>query len=147
MKIEGSARVGPGASRRAASAAPGFALAAEASSPARSAAGVTNVTPLDAILALQGDDSPSRRRRQQVLRGQQALDALERLELGIVRGRAPGSLGAELQALGRASEATGDAQLDAVLLEIDIRLAVESAKLERLAGAAPPLRWGPKDVT
>lgn len=98
--------------------------------------GVGGVTPLDAILALQTDETPGKRRTRQLRRGGQALDVLERLEHGLALGRAPASLRAELDTLRRSSEATGEAGLDAVLLEIDTRLAVEAAKLDLLARPA-----------
>jgi hypothetical protein len=56
------------------------------------------------------------------------------LERGLVLGRASGGLKARLEALQGRSEKTGDEGLDAVLLEIDVRLAVEAAKLERISG-------------
>lgn len=138
MKIENGGRVTPmGGPRRAGgSAAPGFAPELEGGERPAAAGGVAGVTPLDAILALQGDETPSRRRARQVRRGGQALEALEQLEHGLVVGRAPLSLRAQLETLRRAGEATGEPGLDSVLLEIDTRLAVEAAKLDRMAGRA-----------
>ncbi len=136
MKIENGGRITSlGAPRRqGASAASGFAPELDDAQPANAAAGLGGVTPLDAVLALQGDESPKRRRARQLQRGGQALDTLERLERGLVLGRAPASLRAELDTLRRRGEATGEAGLDAVLLEIDTRLAVEAAKLDRFSG-------------
>lgn len=133
MKIESSRSVSAaGASKRAGSAAaPGFAVAAEGPQRAAAATAAGAVTPLDALLALQGVDDPAGRRARQARRGAEALDALEDLEQGLLLGRAPGGLKAKLEALRRQAEATGEAGLDAVLLEIDTRLAVELAKLER----------------
>lgn len=136
MKIENGGRITPlGGQRRAsASAAPGFAPELGGGERAAGAGGVGGVTALDAILALQGDETPSRRRARQLRRGGQALEALEQLEHGLVLGRAPVSLRAQLDTLRRAGEATGEPGLDSVLLEIDTRLAVEAAKMDRMAG-------------
>ncbi|MGE0595703.1 MAG: flagellar assembly protein FliX [Hyphomonadaceae bacterium] len=137
MKIEGGRGVAQsGATRRPASAAtPGFAPAAE-EGPQRVAApsAAAPLTPLDAIMALQAEGEPGQRRARQARRGRDALDALDRLMQGILTGAAPAGLKAELEALGRGAEATGDQRLDDVLAEIDIRVAVELAKLEAIPG-------------
>lgn len=135
MKIEPGRGVSSSASTRkaGAAAAPGFAPALDAPQKAASAAPSAAITGLDAILALQVEE-PGGRRARQARRGGMALDALEELEKGLVLGRAPGQLRATLDQLQRGAELTGDAQLDAVLQEIDIRLAVEAAKLDRQLG-------------
>jgi hypothetical protein len=137
MKIESGRRIGPAsAPRRAGAVAPGFAPA-ETDAPQRAAAasGVGAVASIDTILALQADEPQAQRRARQRRRGSTALDTLERLEHALLEGRAPASLRAELESLRRASAPTGDAGLDDVLREIDIRLAVEAAKLDRLLGS------------
>lgn len=137
MKIESGRRVAPSsAPRRAATAAPGFAPGTEAPQRASAASSVSAVTPLDVILALQADEPAAQRRARQLRRGRDALDALERLEEGLLLGRAPGALRAELESLRRDAALTGETGLDDVLREIDIRLAVEAAKLDRLLGSA-----------
>ncbi len=136
MKID-SARGVAGAStpkRAGAAAAPGFAPAAEAPAKTTAASSVSAITPLDAILALQSEDPSQQRRGRQARRGRAVLDALADLEKSIALGRAPGALKAQLESLRRGSETTGDDGLDSVMLEIDTRLAVELAKLERLSG-------------
>jgi hypothetical protein len=139
MKIESGRSVsGAGASKRTAgAAAPGFAPAADGPQRAAPAAAAGAVTPLDALLALQAEEDPARRRARQARRGADALDALEDLARGLLLGRAPGGLKGQMEALRRAAETTGEPGLDAVLLEIDTRLAVELAKLERQRGGAP----------
>jgi hypothetical protein len=136
MKIEPGRSVGPasGAGKAAKAAAPGFAPALDAPQRAAAAAPAHAVTPLDAVLALQGGETPIQRRARQTRRGEEALDALEELEQGLLLGRAPGALRSRIDALRRRAEPTGDERLDAVLGEIDIRLAVEAAKLERSSG-------------
>lgn len=136
MKIEPGRNVGPSnsAAKAGKAAAPGFAPATDAPQRAAAASPTGAVTSLDAILALQGAEDPALRRSRQRRRGEEALDALEELEKGLLLGRAPGALKSRLEALRGRSEKTGDEGLDAVLQEIDVRLAVEAAKLERISG-------------
>jgi len=138
MKIESGRGIAPSSTTRkaGAAAAPGFAPAAEGPQRTAATSAASAVTSLDAILALQAEDDPARRRARQSRRGRDALDALEQLEHGLVLGRAPGGLKAQLENLRRAAEPTGEEGLDDVLREIDIRLAVELAKLERLSGGS-----------
>ena len=136
MKIEPGRNVGSSSSatKTGKAAAPGFAPAMDAPQRAASAAPAGAVASLDSILALQGGENPSQRRARQTKRGAEALDALEELERGLLLGRAPAGLRGQLEALQRRSEQTGDKDLDAILLEIDVRLAVEAAKLDRISG-------------
>lgn len=138
MKIEsGRGVTASNAPRRAGSgAAPGFAPAVEAPQRSAAASGVGGVTLIEAILALQTDEPPAQRRARQARRGSDALDALEQLERGLVFGYAPASLQGEMENLRHGAQATGEAGLDAVLREIDTRLAVELAKLDRQLGRA-----------
>jgi len=137
MKIESGRGVAPSSTARrpgAAATTPGFAPALDA--PARLAATstVSAVTPLDAIIALQAEDPAAQRRARQARRGRDVLDALEELERGLLVGRAPAALRAQLESLHSGASPTGDARLDEVLREIDTRLAVELAKLDRMLG-------------
>jgi class II flagellar assembly regulator FliX len=137
MKVESGRSIGSaGAPKRAGNAAaPGFSpSAADAAPHVAAASGVANVAALDTLLALQAEEPLSQRRARQAKRGRAALDALERLEQGLLSGRAPAALRAELEHLQRGAQATGEPGLDGVLREIDTRLAVELAKLDRLAG-------------
>jgi hypothetical protein len=135
MKVESSRSPASSSAKRApASAAPGFTPESEALQKTASVTGVGGVTALDAVLALQTEEPPAQRRARQLRRGGAALDALEELEKGILEGRAPGALRTMLDRLLRSREATGEAGLDALLLEIDTRLAVETAKLDRQLG-------------
>ncbi len=138
MKIEGPRNVAPPqTTRRTGSpAAPGFAPSSDAPQRAAPAASVGAVTGLGAILALQSDEPPAQRRARQAKRGKDALDALEVLERGLLLGRAPASLRAELESLQCGSQLTGETGLDEVLREIDTRLAVEVAKLDCVLGRA-----------
>jgi hypothetical protein len=138
MKVESGRNVSSANAKRAAGgAAPGFAPEAEAASEqVRAVLSVGGVTALDAVLALQTEEPLAQRRTRQARRGAAALDALEELEKGLVEGRAPAALRAELERLQRGREPTGDQGLDEVIREIDTRLAVEAAKLDRHLGKA-----------
>ena len=138
MKIENNRPVASvhGLRRGAQTGAAGFAPELETGQRASAANGVSGAASVDAILALQGEERAPGRRARQTRRGRDALDALQSLEEGLLLGRAPGALKTRLEALRRAGEATGDAGLDDVLREIDTRVAVELAKLERGRGPA-----------
>jgi hypothetical protein len=132
MKIEGTRPTSTVTSGRRASAtdASGFSVP---TGEARAVSGAQPAAPLaalDGLIALQVDGGGKRRR--QVRRGAEALDALDRLAASLLGG-ADGA-GGDLAALrgslaGR--EETGDPGLDSVLREIDVRSAVELAKRER----------------
>jgi hypothetical protein len=135
MKVESGRSVGSPAAKRAASgAAPGFAPEVDAPERTQALTGVGGVTALDAVIALQAEEAPAQRRARQARRGGAVLDALEELEQGLLQGRAPGALRSELERLQRGRELTGDHGLDEVMREIDTRLAVEVAKLDRQLG-------------
>ena len=136
MKVESGRSISSAGSAKkpGSTAAPGFAPEMEAPERTHAATGVGGVTALDAVLALQGEEDPMQRRGRQARRGRSVLDALEELEKGLVQGRAPGALRAELERLQRGRELTGDDGLDDIMREIDTRLAVEVAKLERQRG-------------
>jgi hypothetical protein len=137
MKVESGRNVGAaaGAKRAGSAAAPGFSpVGAEETPQVSAAGGVSSIAALETILALQAEEPLAQRRARQAKRGRAALDALEHLEEALLSGRAPGRLCRDLEHLRRTAEATGEPGLDGVLREIDTRLAVELAKLERLAG-------------
>lgn len=139
MKIESGRRVASSAPARKAGAVPAgpsFVPMVEEPVRATAASAIHNVTPLDAIVALQADDPAAQRRARQARRGRDVLDALERLERGLLAGRAPAALRAELDSLQNAAMPTGDEGLDEILREIDTRLVVELAKLDRMLGRA-----------
>lgn len=132
MKIEGPrATSAPASSKRAASTgAAGFSVPTGETRAAAPASAAAPLTALDAVLALQVDGGGKRKR--QVRRGAQSLDALDRLAASLLSGGAaqPGDLD-ELRAALRDREPTGDSRLDSVLREIDVRSAVELAKREK----------------
>ena len=106
-----------------------FKLAGDSAPAATSAGGIRSVSGIDALLALQGVEDATERRKRSVRRGRTALDALERLKLGLLGGTLePESLRRLQAAAGDLRDGSGDPQLDAVLAEIALRVDVELAK-------------------
>ncbi len=84
---------------------------------------------IDALIALQGIEDPVERRRRAVKHGRRALDALDELKLGLLAGTLDQGTMLRLKAVAAdLHDASGDDRLDAVLAEIDLRVAVELAK-------------------
>jgi hypothetical protein len=112
------------------SAAGGFKVS-EQDSP-RQPAGATSlrsISTIDALMALQGVEDPTERKKRAVAKGKNALDVLDALKLGLLDGSVDGSTLARLKvASDGLTEETGDAGLDEILGEIGLRVAVELAK-------------------
>jgi hypothetical protein len=94
---------------------------------------VSSAAPLstvDALLALQGEGDPGERKRRSVQRGNDLLDALDRLKAALLSGRVST---ADLQViaarLAERRELSGDPRLDELLSHIELRAKVEMAKL------------------
>ena len=88
-----------------------------------------SVSSLDGLMALQGIENATERKKRAVAKGRKALDVLDALKLGLLDGSVDGSTLARLKVAGEGlTEDTGDAGLDQVLGEIDLRVAVELAK-------------------
>jgi hypothetical protein len=85
---------------------------------------------IDALIALQGMEDPTgRRRRRAVKHGRRALDALEELKLAVLSGSLESSALLGLKAVAAAlKEGSGDDKFDQVLNQIELRVAVELAK-------------------
>jgi hypothetical protein len=93
-------------------------------------AALRTVGGIEALVALQGVTDPTERRRRAVKSGRAALDALDELKVGLLSGDIDGAALNRLKAVTADLKGeTGDAGLDAVLAEIDLRVAVEIAKL------------------
>lgn len=91
------------------------------------------ISTVDVLIALQGVEDSTQRKKRAVAKGRNALDALDSLKVGLLDGSVDrGTLNHLKVAAEGLTEQTGDPGLDAVLHEIDLRLAVELAK----AGAA-----------
>jgi hypothetical protein len=116
--------------RRSASGA--FTLEGQEAAHAPAAAGSPpSVGGIDALLALQGVEDPAERRRRAVKRGRAALDALDELKIGLLAGQLDRETLARLKiVVAGLKDPSGDAGLDQVLAEIELRVEVELAKAE-----------------
>ena len=144
MKVSGSS--GPSAAggarpARSADAAPGFeplmTPAAGSATGVTAAGGVSRVSSLDALMALQEVGGPLERRRRAMGRAGKILDALDDLKLDLLDGRlSPDALEALTRSVREQRSLTDDPQLEGLLDEIETRAAVELAKLEAVRVAA-----------
>jgi hypothetical protein len=133
MRVDGNQPIRPVTTRRGdKSGAGGVGSFAEALGGEAAAAPAAVAPPggVSALFALQEVPDASARRRQAMARATKMLDRLDNLQLGLLDGAIdPASL-ADLAATARsAREASGDPELQAVLDEIELRAAVELAKL------------------
>lgn len=143
MKVTGPGGIGtPSGARPAQSAGGGgFRLiapeAAGGASQPSSVAATQGVMGVEALLALQDVGSPLERKRRAVRRAGRILEVLDDIKISLLQGDLSG---AELDRLRRAVRderaATEDPLLEVVLDEIELRAAVEVAKLEQAGRAA-----------
>jgi hypothetical protein len=143
MKVSGSDRVSGASLNKggAARAAGGFSVgpAAQASSTASATptSGVTGVASIDALLALQAVGDPMERRKRAVKRASRILDVLDDVKVALLDGAlSPNSLSRLMEAIREERGDTEDPRLEDVLDQIELRAAVELAKLEPLRTAA-----------
>jgi hypothetical protein len=133
MRIVGpnaTARVsGPSATKRAV--ANGFSVSEEEAPRApQPVASLRTIGGIDALIALQGQDELTERRRRAVHRGRSALDTLDELKVELLAGTlAPSTLMRLKSVTADLLDSSGDEKLDAVLAEIELRVAVEIAKM------------------
>jgi hypothetical protein len=118
----------PKTTRRAA--AGGFSISEdEAPRQAGPANALRAVSTVDALIALQGVEDPTERKKRAVSRGRKALDVLDAMKLGVLDGSLEPSMLARLKVAGDGlTQGSGDPGLDEVLGEINLRVAVELAK-------------------
>jgi hypothetical protein len=143
MKVTGPSGIGSPSGARPARAAggEGFRIitpeAAGGAAQASSVSATRSVMGVDALLALQDVGAPTERKRRAVRRASKILDVLDGLKIALLEGQVSGD---DLHRLTRAirDERTGtdDPALEAVLDEIELRAAVEAAKLEQASRAA-----------
>jgi Class II flagellar assembly regulator len=108
-----------------------FALPEEsaAASETRAATAPKAAANIDALLAMQGIEDPTERRKRSVQRGRGALDVLDDLKIGLLSGNFDTSTVSRLRdAAANLKSSSGDPGLDAVLSEIELRVEVELAK-------------------
>jgi Class II flagellar assembly regulator len=119
----------PSAAARSA-AAGSFSIAEEAAAqPQAAGVALRTIGGIDALIALQGIEDPAERRRRTVKHGLRALDALEEVKLGLLSGSLDQATMLRLKSMAAdLKESSGDLRLDAVMAEIDLRVAVELAK-------------------
>ncbi|MGC1776828.1 MAG: flagellar assembly protein FliX [Xanthobacteraceae bacterium] len=132
MRVDGTSRTGLAGAAAAPRRVPGggFSLSQTEAPPSQNAAvALRTVGGIDALLALQGVEDPTERRRRAVKHGRRALDALDELKLGLLAGTLDQATMLRLKSLGSdLHDGSGDGRLDQVLAEIDLRVAVELAK-------------------
>jgi hypothetical protein len=101
----------------------GTAAETRSAAPPRAASGI------DALLALQGVEDSTERRKRSIARGRTALDALDDLKIGLLAGSFDSTTVARLRTAATDLKTTsGDPGLDQVLSEIELRVEVELAK-------------------
>jgi hypothetical protein len=101
----------------------------EAPRNAPAASGLRSISTLDTLIALQGVDDFKERKKRAVRKGRNALDVLDQLKLGLIDGSIDQGTLARLKVASEGlNEGSGDAGLDAIMGEIDLRVAVELAK-------------------
>lgn len=137
MKINGTGPVHPSAARRkgAAKGPNASSFATELSSPSPTVGGevARQIEALGGLLALQEVADPEERRRGKA-RGDEILASLDQIRLGLLDGRIPvGNLKALVKTLRDDRIEISDPGLRGVLEEIELRAAVELAKLGQMA--------------
>jgi hypothetical protein len=135
MRIEGPPPLRRTAVRRdgdkAEAAGDKFAAALDDSEPAAAAAQSPAVSALEGLLSIQEMPDALVGRRRAMLRADVLLDRLEDLRLGLLAGVVPRDRLEELARLARtARDTVDDPRLAAILDQIDLRAAVELAKLD-----------------
>ena len=108
----------------------GFAEALDDAGPAGAPAPAVPVSGAGALFALQEVPDATAQRRKAVARASQMLDRLDDIQLGLIDGAIDRRSLSDLAAAARSARSdTGDPALQGVLDEIELRAAVELAKL------------------
>jgi hypothetical protein len=118
----------PAATRRTAG---GTFTVSEQETPRNSsaAASLRAISTVDALIALQGVEDPTERKKRAVAKGRNALDVLDKLKVGLLDGSVDQSTLARLKVAAEGlTDGSGDPGLDQLLGEIELRVAVELAK-------------------
>ncbi len=141
MKVTGPS--GPSSTPRArpARASSAFSMpsagAAAGASATMSASGPRAVADVSALMALQGVEDVTERRRRAIRRGGGLLDRLEELKLALLTGEADdGALDRLTRTLREERPVDDDAGLKTLLDQIELRAAVELAKADLRRSAA-----------
>lgn len=135
MKVTGPSGPPSAQGSRSARASGGFSVpstattaGATATAPASAPSALTDVS---ALMALQGVEDVTERRRRAIRRGGGLLDRLEELKLALLMGEAgEGALDRLTRTLREERPVDADAELNSLLDQIDLRAAVELAKAD-----------------
>lgn len=116
----------------AASGGPRFTLPGKAEAEAARMQPVSSLMALDGLMAVQAEEDVTERRRRRVKRGHDLLDGLDRLKAALLAGVVPVQQLAQLKAeLDQRREISDDPRLEELIEHIELRVAVEIAKLGR----------------
>lgn len=137
MRIQQSSSLSPTVARRAAQAPSGdgrFAEALAGDTSAGAANAPQTVASVDNLFVLQEVSDGLTGRRRALQRGNSLLDRLDDIRIGLLSGSLPRGQLENLRHLARQQvDLDGDPQLAAILDEIELRVAVELAKLDNVA--------------
>lgn len=132
MRIYGSngASLGSPAANSRRSSSSGFSLGEVATTnESRAASAPRAAGGIEALLAMQGVEDSTERRKRSLARGRSALDLLDDLKIGLLSGVLDPSMVTRLRSAAADLKSTsGDSGLDQVLSEIELRVEVELAK-------------------
>lgn len=145
MKVSGTSGAGSAGGPKSARGAGGgdgfrisFPTPAAGPSAMSSASAMNGVMGVEALLALQDVGGPLERKRRAVSRADRILDVLDGVKVAFLDGQGPSAH--DLERLRRAvrdqREHTDDPRLESVLDDVELRAAVEIAKLEQARRAA-----------
>jgi hypothetical protein len=88
--------------------------------------------PMDALFALQANEDATERKKRRVKRGHDLLDGLDKLKAALLSGRVPMGQLQQLKAnLEARADLSDDPGLDEIVAHVELRVAVELAKLAR----------------
>ena len=141
MKVNGPSGAAPTGGQRPVRSAGGFSVpqasGAAPASASQAAAPASAVADLSALMALQGVETATERRRRAIRRGGTLLDRLDELKIAMLSGEAgEGALERLGRTLREERPEDEDAGLTGLLEQIDLRAAVELAKAEVRRNAA-----------
>lgn len=140
MKVTGASGPSRPSTSRASASATGFSLGgtgqSQATVPAASTSAASGVASVSALMALQGVEDVTERRRRAMRRGGGLLDRLEELKLAMLAGEdGRAALERLSRGLNEARDSLDDPGLVGVLDQIDLRARVELAKAEQAASS------------
>ena len=141
MKVNGPSGAPPAGGQRSVRSAGGFSMpqasGAAPAAAAQASAPTSAVADVSALMALQGVETATERRRRAVRRGGSLLDRLDELKIAMLSGEAgEGALERLGRTLREERPDDDDAGLSGLLQQIDLRAAVELAKAEVRRAAA-----------